>query len=71
MGVPTALGLVSVPGAREGDADVEVREYQIEDRVRVELRPDTHITLGYFDPQFVGHYAQMVLAMLEGGEAPR
>ena len=44
---------------------------EIEDHARIELHPETHITWGYFDLLFSGHYAQMVLTMLETLDAPK
>jgi hypothetical protein len=44
---------------------------ELDDSLLIELHPDTHITLGYFTPEFCGQYAETVLAMLQASDAPR
>jgi hypothetical protein len=71
MGVLTALAFVKVPAAEAGQADPEVHEMELEDHLCVELPPDSHITRGYFDEWFRDAYAQYVLAVLQGTDAPK
>ena len=56
---------MSLSAAQKGGVEVQVPGREIEDHVRVELHPDTHILRGYFEPLFCEEYAHRVMAMLK------
>ena len=63
VGIPTAFGHVMVPAHQKGGREVQVQGREVEDHARIELHPDTHILLGYFDPFFCEGYVRKILVM--------
>ena len=43
---------------------------EIEDHVRIELHPDTHLLLGYFDPFVCEEYVLKIMVMLRTPSIP-
>ena len=49
---------------------MQVQSREVEDHVRVDLHPDTHIMLGYFDPSFCEAYIKKIQVMLKAPNVP-